>query len=160
MFNFLRDLCTSFHSICTILHFYLLLPRRKEEKETTEDEMAGWHHWQEVEQASGVGDGQGSLCAAVHGVAKSGTWLSHWAELTLRPAALKVSVILHPCQQPTQVTFFFFLIVDITMCVKWYFIVVLIYFSLTISDVKHLFTCLLGICTSLDKCLCKSFAHV
>ena len=38
---FLRDLCTSFHSICTILHFYLLLPRRKEEKETTEGEMAG-----------------------------------------------------------------------------------------------------------------------
>ena len=155
MFNFLRDLCTSFHSICTILRFYPLLPRRKEEKETTEDEMAGWHHWHEVEQASGVGDGQGSLCAAVHGVAKSGTWLSHWAELTLRPAAFRVSVILYPCQQPTLV-----LIVAINMDVKCYFTVVLIYFSLTISDVKHLFTCLLGICTSLNKCLCKSFAHV
>ena len=37
---------------------------RQEEKGTTEDEMAGWHHWldrHEFEQAPGVGDGQGSL---------------------------------------------------------------------------------------------------
>ena len=37
---------------------------RQEEKGTTEDEMVGWHHWldgHEFEQASGVGDGQGSL---------------------------------------------------------------------------------------------------
>ena len=37
---------------------------RWEEKETTEDEMVGWHHWldgHEFEQAPGVGDGQGSL---------------------------------------------------------------------------------------------------
>ena len=30
----------------------------------TEDEMVGWHHWldgDELEQAPGVGDGQGSL---------------------------------------------------------------------------------------------------
>ena len=36
----------------------------QEEKGTTEDEMAGWHHWldgHEFEQALGVGDGQGSL---------------------------------------------------------------------------------------------------
>ena len=36
----------------------------QEEKGTTEDEMVGWHHWldeHEFEQASGVGDGQGSL---------------------------------------------------------------------------------------------------
>ena len=35
-----------------------------EEKGTTEDEMAGWHHpldGHEFEQAPGVGDGQGSL---------------------------------------------------------------------------------------------------
>ena len=35
-----------------------------EEKGTTEDEMAGWHHrlvGHEFEQASVVGDGQGSL---------------------------------------------------------------------------------------------------
>ena len=37
---------------------------RREEKGTTEDEMVGWHHWldgHELEQAPGVGDGQGSL---------------------------------------------------------------------------------------------------
>ena len=36
----------------------------QEEKETTEDEMAGWHHWldgHESEWALWVGDGQGSL---------------------------------------------------------------------------------------------------
>ena len=40
----------------------------------TEDEMVGWHHQldrHEFEQAPGVGDGQGSLAAAVHGVAQS-----------------------------------------------------------------------------------------
>ena len=36
----------------------------QEEKETTEDEMVGWHHrlnGHEFEQAPGIGDGQGSL---------------------------------------------------------------------------------------------------
>ena len=36
----------------------------QEEKGTTEDEMAGWHHWldgQESEWTPGVGDGQGGL---------------------------------------------------------------------------------------------------
>ena len=42
----------------------------------TEDEMAGWHHrfnGQEFEQRPGDSEGQGSLDAAVHGVAKSRT---------------------------------------------------------------------------------------
>ena len=37
---------------------------RQEEKGTTEDEMAGWHHWlngHEFEWTPGVGDGQGGL---------------------------------------------------------------------------------------------------
>ena len=37
---------------------------RQEEKEMTENDMVGWHHWidgHEFEQAPGVGDGQGSL---------------------------------------------------------------------------------------------------
>ena len=45
-------------------------------KGMTEDEMDGWHHrldGHEFEQAPGVGDGQGSLRAAIHGVAKSWT---------------------------------------------------------------------------------------
>ena len=44
----------------------------------TEDEMVGWHHrldGHESEQASGVGDVQGSWCAAVHGVTMSWTRL-------------------------------------------------------------------------------------
>ena len=51
----------------------------------TEDEMVGWHHrlnGHEFEQAPRDGEGQGGWCAAVHGVAKSRTRLSHW---TTRP---------------------------------------------------------------------------
>ena len=53
---------------------------RQEKKETTEDEMVGWHHrldGHEFEEALGVGDGR----AAVHGVAKSQTRLSDWTDL-------------------------------------------------------------------------------
>ena len=56
----------------------------QEEKGTTEDEMVGWHHrldGHEFEWTLGVGDGQGSLAAAVHGVTKDQTWLSNWTEL-------------------------------------------------------------------------------
>ena len=35
----------------------------------------------EFEQVPGIGDGQGGRHAAVHGVAKSQTWLSNWTEL-------------------------------------------------------------------------------
>ena len=58
----------------------------QEEKGTTEDEMAGWHHWldgNESEWTPGVGDGQGGL---VHwdscGRKESDTteWLN-WIEL-------------------------------------------------------------------------------
>ena len=63
----------------------LMLGKIEEEKGTTEDEMFGWHHQlngHEFEQALGVDDRE-AWRAAVHGVAKSGTWLSDWIELNL-----------------------------------------------------------------------------
>ena len=54
-----------------------------EEKGTTEDEMAGWHHWLdgcESEWTPGDGDGQGGL-ACCDSWGHSQTRLSDWIEL-------------------------------------------------------------------------------
>ena len=50
----------------------------REEKRTTEDEMAGWHHWlngHESEWTLGVGDGQGGLaCCDLWGLRVKHDW--------------------------------------------------------------------------------------
>ena len=57
---------------------------RWEEKGMTEDKMVGWHHpldGHELEQAPGIGNGQGSLVYCSPWVAKSQTQLNKWMEL-------------------------------------------------------------------------------
>ena len=58
-----------------------------QEKRETEDEMVGWHHWlngHDFEQTQRGSKDREAWIAAVHGVAKSWTWLSAWTTTASR----------------------------------------------------------------------------
>ena len=71
---------------------------------------------------------------------------------------MSVLLSLHPC---SYVLLSVFLIINILVGVKWYFIVILICVSRVTNDIKHLFFFLwdINMC-SLEKCWLKIFAHI
>ena len=62
----------------------------QEKKGTTDDEMAGWHHWLDARESGwtpGVGDGQGGLacCNSCGGKESDTTEQLNWTELNWDP---------------------------------------------------------------------------
>ena len=85
-------ICSGFgaqeNKVCHCFHcFPIYLPWSdwgQEEKGTTEDEMAGWHHRLDGRESGELRElvmNREAWHAVIHGVAKSRTWLSNWTEL-------------------------------------------------------------------------------
>ena len=86
----------------------------QEEKGTTEDEMAGWHHWldgRESEWIPGVGDGQGGLaCCDSWGRKESNTTERlNWTELNWSLLYTRFVIFSFVTFVPIFVCHFFFL---------------------------------------------------
>ena len=79
----------------------------RQEKGMTEDEMVGWHLWlngHELEQAPGVGDGQGGMaCCSPRGHKESDTTERlNWAELNPCPRQLILPPWASVCSSVTK----------------------------------------------------------
>ena len=76
----------------------------QEEKGTTEDEMAGWHHWLDGRESGwtpGVGDGQGGLaCCDSWGCKESDMteWLNWLTELSILKNKFSPVIFFIPCK--------------------------------------------------------------
>ena len=78
----------------------------QEEKSTTEDEMAGWHHWLNGHELSRLGElvmDREAWRAMIHAFTKSRTWLSNWTELNWAIEQQQLDYM------PYYTSFFFFL---------------------------------------------------